>query len=342
MIVSLLRRSVEYSTRSSSLLGLITAFFISLLISVTIVSSLSAQQNLGLEESQYLNISTWDSLVLKPKIWDWYVPDGESFPAILVLGGSEGGNGYGRNWGEYLSESLDMAVLALSYHGVDGLPENLESIPLEYFIFAWDWMKKQNGVDSSSLGIMGVSKGGELALLLGSGFVQASAIVAVVPSSLIWQGINFSNWWDKKSSWSYGGKDLPFQPYDLSRGFNKILNFYLNGPENPVSDSVIIPVERINAPILLFSGSEDLIWPSENMCSKIIHRLQKSNYQSAVYHLNFPDAGHYFHHPTSIVPTEEWLHRTLSDTGGSLEGYKEANLASFEKTIQFLKEYLIP
>lgn len=278
---------------------------------------------------------------MEESMGNWYSPAKESFPALLVLGGSEGGNEYGRNWGQYLTEEHGIAVLALSYHGVDGLPENLESIPLEYFIDAWDWMKKQEGVDSSALGIMGVSKGGELALLLSSGYINPSAVVAVVPSNIVWQGINFSNWWQKKSSWSYRGDDLPFQSYDLNRGFDKILNFYLSGPENPESENVIIPVEKINAPILLFSGSRDLIWPSEKMCLKIVERLDVNEFNHSYHHVNFPDADHYFHHPENISPAEEWLNGVLSTSGGTIEGYRYANQGSFEKTIKFLRETLI-
>ncbi len=305
---------------------------------------LSADSDKGyviLSDSDNVTNSHWDSLILKPGIWDWYTPEGESFPALLVLGGSEGGNAYGRNWGPYLSKELGIGVLALSYHGVEGLSENLESISLEYFLHAWEWMKNQPGVDSTAMGIMGVSKGGELALLLGSGFLETSAIIAAVPSNLVWQGINFGNWFEQNSSWSYEGEDLPFQPYDMSRGFGKILNFYLAGPENPESEEVIIPVEDINAHLLLFSGSRDLVWPSELMSSKIILRLEENQYDYPHYHYNFPEAGHYFHHPRDLSNDEERLKNNLSSLGGSLEGYSEAQSTSLEKTLQFLRDYLL-
>jgi len=303
--------------------------------------SFAPQEHPTFSYSDNSSIAQWDSLILKPGIWDWYAPEGESFPALLVLGGSEGGNAYGRNWGPYLSEELEIGVLALSYHGVEGLPENLESIPLEYFLQAWEWMKNQPGVDSSTMGIMGVSRGGELALLLGSGFLETSAVIAAVPSNLVWQGINFGNWFEQNSSWSYEGEDLPFQPYDMSRGFGRILNFYMAGAENPESEEVIIPVEDINAPLLLFSGSRDLVWPSEIMSTNIILRLEENEYDYPYYHYNFPEAGHYFHHLRDLSNDEERLKNNLSSLGGSLEGYREAHRISLEKTLQFLRDHLL-
>ncbi|TVR88979.1 MAG: hypothetical protein EA411_03475 [Saprospirales bacterium] len=303
--------------------------------------SFSPQENPNFAQSENSFSAHWDSLILKSGIWDWYAPEKESFPALLVLGGSEGGNAYGRNWGPYLTQELGIGVLALSYHGVDGLPDKLESIPLEYFLYAWEFIKKQPGVDSASMGIMGVSKGGELALLLGSGFLETSAVIAAVPSNVVWQGINFGNWLEQNSSWSFEGKDLPYQPYDMSRGFGKILNFYLAGAENPESEEVIIPVEDINAPLLLFSGSRDLIWPSEIMSTNIMLRLEENEYDYPHYHYNFEEVGHYFHHPPDHSREEERLKNTLSSLGGSLEGYREAHRNSLEKTLQFLRDYLL-
>src|SRR5205085_1292601 len=95
-------------------------------------------------------------------------------PGILVLGGSEGG----------LPEALAAllashghATLALAYHGVEPLPKTFVEIPLEYFATAISWMRRQEQIEPSKLSVVGVSKGGELALLLGATFPEVKAVV---------------------------------------------------------------------------------------------------------------------------------------------------------------------
>ena len=79
-------------------------------------------------------------------------------PAIIALGGSIG------NLEEStaaLLASHGYVALALGYFGVEGLPQDLVSIPLEYFETAIGWLQAQEGVASDRLAVMGVSRGGQ-------------------------------------------------------------------------------------------------------------------------------------------------------------------------------------
>lgn len=83
-----------------------------------------------------------------------------------MLGGSEGGLPCDSE--PSLLASHGFPTLALAYFGVPGLPSHLRLIPLEYFRRAFEWLGRQPGVDPAKLVVLGISRGGEAALLLGS------------------------------------------------------------------------------------------------------------------------------------------------------------------------------
>ena len=67
------------------------------------------------------------------------VPDTKRpYPGVLRIGGSEGGISI--TDAETIA-SEGYAVLALAYFGMEGLPAELEEVPLEYFGKAIAWMK---------------------------------------------------------------------------------------------------------------------------------------------------------------------------------------------------------
>ncbi len=54
----------------------------------------------------------------------------------------------------------------------------------------------------------------------------------------------------------------------------------------------IIPVEKIRAPILMFSTSIDTIWPSRESCEKLEERLQNNNFSYPYLHICFDHMSH--------------------------------------------------
>jgi dienelactone hydrolase len=102
-------------------------------------------------------------------------------PGVLVLSGSNGGVPI--RPAEWLA-SHGYAVLALAYFHYEDLPPLMEAIPLEYFERALAWMAKRPEIASQRIAAMGTSRGGELALQLGSMFPQIRAVVAYVPADV--------------------------------------------------------------------------------------------------------------------------------------------------------------
>lgn len=89
---------------------------------------------------------------------------GTSAGSVIVLSGSGGGipEGYARKLCDYR-----LTAFALAYFGVAGLPESLEEIPVETIERGVGWFRSQLA-NTSGVGLMGTSKGAELALLAAS------------------------------------------------------------------------------------------------------------------------------------------------------------------------------
>ena len=187
---------------------------------------------------------------------------------VIVLSGS--GGGFDLDKAAVLSRH-GFATLALAYFGIAPLPAWLHRIPLEYFEAALTWLSAQPEIDSERIGILAVSRGAELALLLGSEFPQVRAIVAYAPSSVAWAASGR----DKSTGeiipcWTWRGKAVPFAPLPL-RGFMWRSAFPVVALKRPVMfrnlfraglrnreavERATIPVEKILGPILLISGGD--------------------------------------------------------------------------------------
>lgn len=92
---------------------------------------------------------------------------GGPHPAIICVEGSLGGLHENR---AALLASHGFATMALAYFGVEGIPAELNEIPLETVEKGIKFLEKKETIDSNRIGIWGFSKGAELALLAGATF----------------------------------------------------------------------------------------------------------------------------------------------------------------------------
>ncbi|HEU5381451.1 MAG TPA: acyl-CoA thioesterase/bile acid-CoA:amino acid N-acyltransferase family protein [Ktedonobacteraceae bacterium] len=246
-------------------------------------------------------------------------------PALLVFGGAEGGLHEGR---AALLASWGYPALALAYFDMEHLPAELASIPLEYFETALTWLSEQEGVDHQTLIVMGTSRGGEAALLLGATFSQVRAVIAVVPSSFAWESESASGY---RPAWTYAGQGVPCLRWPSGSPTEDVseneIRAYLSGHPKLVEQATI-PVERICGPLLLISGTGDHIWPTTYFCERIVARLDQAHHAFSYQHIAYRDAGHLFtlpHLPTTLV----WH-------GGSAEAMARANADSWQQVRAFL------
>jgi len=271
-------------------------------------------------------------------------------PAVIVIGGSEGGIWWADRWGEPLA-ARGYAVLSLAYFGMEKLPAQLEEIPLEYFKKAIDWVRAHPAVDPKRIAFAGVSRGGGVALLVAATYPEVKAVIAGVPSHVVWQSINNSEERTVKSSLTLGGKPVPFAPYDTSQPFSSLLDLYVRSLQNKVTiEAAIIPVEKIKGPILLVSGKNDKMWPSSLMADRVVERLKNNRFRFPYEHLSYESAAHAItgpprapssasSSPTATTPPSAPA-TGIREMGGTTEGNALARTDAWAKTISFLDRSL--
>jgi dienelactone hydrolase len=259
-------------------------------------------------------------------VGQYFMPAGEGkHPGVLVLSGSEGGMQTRR--AAWLA-SHGYAALALCYFHCEGRPANLEDIPLEYFGEGLAWMIKRPEVDPARLAVMGVSRGGELALQLGSVYPALKAVVAYVPANVRYPAC--CRMATPMPSWTVNGHPLS----------------YVRPRAHDLAEEVAaqIAVERTHGPILMIGGRDDGVWPSSEMVEQAEARLKRAHFEYPVVALLYPHAGHRAGLP-EIIPTwnEGMVHPvagTPMNPGGSPEGNAESTLDAIPKVLSFLADAL--
>ncbi len=226
-------------------------------------------------------------------------------------------------------------AIAVSYFGEPGQSSRLDQIPIEPVARAREWLEARPG-PGEAIAVLGVSKGGELALLTASRDPAIKAVVAAVPSNVVWQGIDMQGGMTG-SSWTADGVPLPYVPYDLSNGFTSVHALYAGSLDSAPAGSEI-PVEQIAGPILLVSGQADSLWPSTEMANRVEQRLRANGFPHGVTHLAYPDAGHaVFGAP--VRADTPGLERVLS-VGGTIDGLVAARADGWPRVLAFLKDAL--
>ncbi len=281
---------------------------------------------------------------------------GARLPVVMVLSGS--GGGFDLDKAAVLSRH-GFATLALAYFGAAPLPNWLHRVPLEYMESALAWLAAQPEIDARRIGVLGVSRGAEFALLAATRFPVLRAVVAYAPSSVAWDsGGRDRGTGESIPAWLWQGQAVANAPLPIRRfmwrsAFPVVAmrrpvifrNLFLAGLRN--SEAVAqaaIPVERINGPILLISGGDDHVWPAEKMAEAIVARSKKSGFSHAVEHLHYKAAGHLLRYP--YLPTtvrssgHEHLHGARLSFGGSAQADAEAQEDSWRRTVAFLRKHL--
>jgi pimeloyl-ACP methyl ester carboxylesterase len=220
---------------------------------------------------------------------------------IVAFGGSEGGITGGEGYAARMA-SWGHPVLALAYFNAPGVPSALAEIPLEYFGKAFAYLDGRMEVAHGRAIVMGGSRGGELALLLGSKFPNVVGVVADAPSAYVWPSVDGT-----KAAWTEGGHPLSYvtggftgavsvttpsgtTAYAMRGAFEHSLASSSEGAR----EAARIAVEKTNGPVLLFGGRDDALWPSCPFIDAATQALESSGHKAA--HgdeaVCFADAGH--------------------------------------------------
>jgi dienelactone hydrolase len=280
-----------------------------------------------------------------------YRPDGaEPVPGVLLLGGAEGGL---HEDDAALLAAHGYAVLALAYYGLPGLPGTLTGVPLEYFGTALDYLRRHPDVDSDRLAVMGGSKGGEAALLLGATFPEVRLVVSVVGSGVVTQGIGQSvlagSFLDiigtPVAGWTHRGREVPYLPNvvtpelaaAVAAGEPVALRMAFE-PGLRLADrlaAATIPVERIRGAVLLISTDDD---QGYGVRFHEVAAARLADHRYPWKHVGYPDAGHYVAAPP-YGPTTQLLGPGPGVTfrgGGTPAGNARARAGCWQEILRFL------
>jgi dienelactone hydrolase len=253
---------------------------------------------------------------------------------ILVLGGSGGG----MTWSQQIAALLASKghhALGLAYFNAPGLPSQADRIPLEYFYRALERLAASPGTRPGKIVILAQSWSTQAALLIAAKTDRLGGVICYVPGSAAFQAIDPPTW-DDHSSWTLGGRDVPFVTTLLPHGFSE--------PQDNIERWMIvlanrrafargaIPVEQIRCPTLLLSSRADRIWPSTYMAEQVMTRAGAGGPRPNLRHLSFADAGHAITLPP-YTPTTTGLERN----GGTAQGNAEARRAAWDETLLFLE-----
>ncbi|MFO6431617.1 acyl-CoA thioesterase/BAAT N-terminal domain-containing protein [Erythrobacter sp. W302b] len=237
-----------------------------------------------------------------------YRPAGtDRLGVIIVLGGSEGGAGFGRRMGPVFA-ARGFAVLALPYYApswgsqdLPGLPGAFTDIPVDRLEDVRRWIADQPDLDPARIGLHGISKGGEFALIAAARMPWLRAVSGIVPSDVVWEGWGSEAPSGTASSFSWDGQPLPFVPYRgmeeaiaaLARGERRALTVpHLEGrrahPDRAAAAR--IPVEQFKGSLLIAGGDRDATWPSGEMVRALAERRAEAGLPTVA--LSFAEAGH--------------------------------------------------
>ncbi|ORX86321.1 alpha/beta-hydrolase [Anaeromyces robustus] len=229
----------------------------------------------------------------------------EKYPnkALVLCTGSDGEGAFSSEIVKVLNEN-GITILIIGFHDVPGTPEGIIEVPLEYSEKAAQYL---NSIGYKKLGFFSCSMGSIFALLSVSYFPELFNLVIISsPLNYVYQAVNPNKRRiiEGKSSYTYRGKPIPYEPNTRKMSFRNFMidsikrgdmsNAYLYEElVTTAKEENLVPVEKMKAHVLIFSGKMDIYWPSEKSSEMIMNRLKKYNYSYPYEHISYDHAGHF-------------------------------------------------
>jgi dienelactone hydrolase len=225
---------------------------------------------------------------------------------VLVIGGSDGG--LRTEHIAALLASHGHRAMALAYFGASGLPKELERIRLEYF------ERAARRLHARRIALLGISRGGEAALLIGATYPKLiDGVVALVPSNVVNSAL------DRRSpAWTLRGRPVPFAEV-------------FGDPEAFGDPDAIIRAERINGPVLTVSAGRDGLWPSAAYAKALHDRLDQRHFAHPHRDISIVDAGHGIGSAVPSIPKP-----ASPELGGSQQADETGRERAWPEILRFL------
>jgi dienelactone hydrolase len=261
-----------------------------------------------------------------------------------------------------LLASHGYAALVVGYFGLDGIDAQLVSIPLERLADGVRALAADAHVDATRIGALAISRGSEGVLSMAARLddVPLAAIVAISPSRVSWTAMGDEGTMPGVPSWTVAGQPVPHLDVadkvlmdqamrDAFRDRGKhdpyhphlmhLARSYATALDNTAgADAAAIPVERIAAPLLLLSGSDDEVWPSGPMADAILARRQGTGTPATKdYHQHYEGGGHLLR--LGCMPTDVTATSGIA-LGGTRVGIAAAQADATTRVLEFFRSTL--
>ncbi|XP_039998826.1 acyl-coenzyme A thioesterase 1-like isoform X2 [Xiphias gladius] len=263
-----------------------------------------------------------------------FTPPGEGpFPGVLDLYTFRGRLSEKK---ASLLASQGFVVLSVVAYGYDDMPRNIKEVHLDYFEEAIEFLKKQDKVASKGVGVISLSKTGDVALSIASYLPDVKATV--------WINGCCANTalplYYKKS------QIHPALMFDLSKVIPtdsgaSIVRYVMKNPLAEENKASLVPIERAKGHFLFAAGEDDLNWDSKAYMDEMVARLKrhgKENFES----LSYPGAGHYLEPPYGpyCPSSHHWIVGAQVLWGGEPRSHAAAEVHLWKKIQEFLRTHL--
>lgn len=227
------------------------------------------------------------------------------------------------------------AVLALAFQGYQDLPKRADRFHLEYFEEGIDFLRQQPEVKGQKIGLVSISKSGDLALSMATFLPDIAATIWV-------------NGCNANTLVPVYYKDICVPPllFDVKRTKITPLGLVDIGEvmDDPMSKEglpSVIPIERAPGSFMFVVSEADRNWRSAYYAKLACDRLKahgKNNYQLVKYE----KAGHFIEVPYMPFCLANF-HGVAGQPvffGGEPKAHAEAQLDAWPKMINFFKKHL--
>jgi dienelactone hydrolase len=283
--------------------------------------------------------------------------DAKRMPAVVILHGSEGGDFETCEASATAYAAKGFTALALIWYsptwkGVRGVPTDGIRVDVEVVERARSFLASRPEADGDRIGLVGTSKGAELATLAATIYPWVRAVVGIVPTDVVWEGFGrVPEPGEAASTWSHVGKPLPYVPLipfdpDKPGVWKSNTQRYSTSRDQAgatVVEAARIPIEKAGASFLLLAAERDEVWASGKMSLALQEQMRKAKLTDRIEVEVYPGAGHQIA-GTGVFPV--WLYASPEDNrDGLLEGRDvvatgEAVGKAWKRTIDFLREHL--
>ncbi|KAM9290915.1 acyl-coenzyme A thioesterase 1-like [Morus bassanus] len=262
-----------------------------------------------------------------------FLPPGNGpFPGIIDLYGTGGGL---PEYRACLLANYGFAVLALAYYSYEDLPKEMKEFHLEYFEEAVNYMLQHTQVKGPGIGLLGISKGGDLCISMAS-FLKGITATALINSSVANVGAVLRY------------KDVTIPPLGANvkhikvnkSGVADIVDVLNNPLEGPDHQS-FIPLEKAECHFLFIVGQDDHNWKSEFFAVEGSKRLQAHGKEKPEI-VCYPGAGHYIEPPFFPMCAAS-MHLLVGKPvmwGGEPKAHCEAQVDAWQQIQAFFHKHL--